>query len=78
MLNINDLDKELEKAEKFMQHAFDAANLKPSEALKYELAVWEQHRDKVQHLIDKVQDRIDQYHYEAGLARAAALRGTVV
>ncbi len=58
MLNIDQLEQALELCEKSMQHAYDANRMD-------ELAVWERR-------LNKVQDRIDQYHYEAGLARAAA------
>jgi len=56
MTDITKLQNELERAERFMKLAFDANHMD-------ELAVWERNRDKVQAKIDK-------YHYEAGLARA--------
>ena len=56
MTDITKLQNELERAEGYMKLAYATNHMD-------ELAVWERHRDKVQAKIDK-------YHYEAGLARA--------
>ena len=56
MTDITKLQNELERAEGYMKLAFDANHID-------ELQAWERHRDKVQ-------AKIDSYHYLAGLARA--------